>query len=104
MRLTPCPCGRYHRSDYMTGWERDANGLPIGYYVTVRDAGRAGFLLGPYRRHREALADVDRGAELARAADPRAAFYAFGTARAPERRAVFGRPADGAVAELEALE
>lgn len=71
-------------------WERDARGMPLGYYVTVRDAGKTGFLLGPYRTHGESLEQVDRGRELALAADPFACFYAFGTARAPERRTVFG--------------
>lgn len=71
-------------------WERDERGMPIGYYVTVRDGARSGFLLGPYRTHGEALGQVDRGRELAERGDPFAHFYAFGTARAPERRTVFG--------------
>lgn len=52
------------------------------FYVTVRDAGRTGYLLGPYEDLREALANVERGAALARSADPWAAFYTYGTARA----------------------
>jgi hypothetical protein len=71
-------------------WERDENGLPLGYYVTVVNGRRVGWLLGPYRTHGEAEGEVDRGRGLAEAADPYAHFYAFGTARAPERGTVFG--------------
>lgn len=71
-------------------WERDENGLPLGYYVTVVNGQRVGWLLGPYRTHGEAEGEVDRGRELAMEADPFAHFYAFGTARAPERGTVFG--------------
>ncbi len=53
------------------------------YYVTVRDDGRTGFLLGPYDTHTEALANVGEGKRLANAATPWAAFYAFGTASLP---------------------
>ncbi len=49
------------------------------YYVTVRDAGKHGFLLGPYDTHEEALENVDRGRTLAEKANDRAAFYSFGT-------------------------
>lgn len=55
-----------------------------GFYVTVRerpDGGRHGFLLGPYGDHDAALAKVDLGRSLAVAADPRAHFYAYGTAK-----------------------
>lgn len=72
-------------------WERDARGMPLGYYVTVRDAGKTGFLLGPYRTRGEALESVDAGRELALKADAFAHFYAFGTAKAAERATVFGR-------------
>jgi len=66
------------------------------FYVTTVDAGRVGFLLGPYATHADALANVERGNRLAHEADPRAWFYAFGTARwtQPGRRrpsTVFGR-------------
>lgn len=65
------------------------------YYVTVRDGSRTGWLLGPYETHAEALANVQRGNDLANRADPRAHWYAFGTARirdaaTPLPRAVFG--------------
>jgi hypothetical protein len=63
------------------------------FYVTAKDAGRTGFLLGPYEDARDALANVDRGRDLACGVDDRAVFYAFGTARAPigtEIRTVFG--------------
>lgn len=53
------------------------------YYVTVRDAGRTGFLLGPYAEHADALANVERGKALAEAANSRAFWYAFGTSSLP---------------------
>jgi hypothetical protein len=52
-----------------------------GYYVTVVNGMFTGFLLGPYDTHVEALAQVGRGNDLACKADPRAHWYAFGTAR-----------------------
>ncbi len=66
------------------------------YYVTVVDGPRTGWLLGPYDTHVEALAQVDRGNDLACKADPRAHWYAFGTARItdptlPLPRSVFGK-------------
>lgn len=65
------------------------------FYVTVRDAGRTGFLLGPYADIRDALAEVPRGRELAiENADCRAVFYAYGTSRLPIGTAiktVFGK-------------
>jgi len=65
------------------------------FYVTVRDAGRTGFLLGPYDTHPDALQEVDRGRRLAIAANDRAWFYAYGTAsvtRAAIIQTVFGAP------------
>jgi hypothetical protein len=50
------------------------------YYATCQDAGRTGWLLGPFETHAEALACVDDARRLAEAADPFAHFYAFGTA------------------------
>jgi hypothetical protein len=64
------------------------------YYVTVRNGDRTGWLLGPYRTHREALANVERGDELACEADRWAWFYAYGTASLPadveQPKTVFG--------------
>jgi hypothetical protein len=57
------------------------HGDPGGFYVTVKDGRRTGWLLGPYATHGEALAHVDDGRRLARAVDDRAAWYAFGTSR-----------------------
>lgn len=65
-----------------------------GYFVTVLDGTRVGWLLGPYDTHEDALANVERGNALASAADARAHWYAFGTARVKGGRlpsAVFGR-------------
>jgi hypothetical protein len=64
------------------------------FFVTVRDAGRTAFLLGPYATHEDALTEVERGRELAQNANTWAWFYAFGTASAPAglvSRTVFGR-------------
>jgi hypothetical protein len=64
------------------------------YFVTVRDGNRSGFLLGPYTTHQEALDLVDRGRDLACAANDRAWFYSYGTAGAPVgliKETVFGK-------------
>lgn len=64
------------------------------FFVTVVDGGRHGFLLGPYEKHSDALAQVDRGRTLAQGADPRGVFYGYGTASAPVgdvRKTVFGK-------------
>lgn len=63
------------------------------YFVSVRDAGRTGYLLGPYRDHQAALANVERARNLAGAADPWSHFYSFGTCKAPAgaiKKTVFG--------------
>jgi hypothetical protein len=62
------------------------------FYVTVINADRVGYLLGPYDTHEEALERVAEGRRRAEAADRWAHFYAFGTARS-ERviKTVFGR-------------
>lgn len=63
------------------------------YYVTVRDAGRTGWLLGPYDTHALALENVERGRRLAEQANAYAHFYAFGTASVDgerQPRTVFG--------------
>lgn len=74
---------------------RDAEILTGGFYVTVKDGRRTGFLLGPYDEWTDALGNVDRGRKLAQGANSRAAFYAYGTARlAPcfeQPATVFGR-------------
>lgn len=53
------------------------------YYVTVRDGGRTGFLLGPYPTHDGALARVEAARRHANRVNPWAAFYAFGTSSLP---------------------
>lgn len=52
-----------------------------GFYVTVRDYGRSGKLLGPYGTHTEALAMVETGRALAKEADSDAHWYSYGTAK-----------------------
>jgi len=49
------------------------------YFVSVIDGARHGYLLGPYDTHEEAKANVDRGRELAMAADLWAHFHVYGT-------------------------
>jgi hypothetical protein len=60
---------------------------PGNYYVTVtRDDGQYRLLLGPFHFHRQALDMVDpvsRYVANRYAADPRAPWYAYGTARLP---------------------
>lgn len=51
------------------------------YWVSVQDAGRSAFVAGPYDTHGEAEADVDLVRRLGEERDPRAVFYAWGTAR-----------------------
>lgn len=63
------------------------------FYVTIRDGGRVGLLLGSYASHMTTLGQVERGRRLAMAMRPeQAAFASFGTASHPATVAtVFGR-------------
>lgn len=54
------------------------------FYVSVIDGARHGFLAGPFQTHDEALAKVDAARAAANEVDPRAWFYAYGTAKAPD--------------------
>lgn len=54
------------------------------FYVSVIDGARYAFLAGPFATHEEALAKVDAARKRADEVDPRAWFYAYGTAQAPE--------------------
>lgn len=68
--------------------ERIDEQLPLApqdhvFYVTVRDAGRTGFLLGPFADHTEAIANIERGKGLAEQHDVWAHFYSYGTASVP---------------------
>ena len=57
---------------------------PGEYYVTVVDGPRRTLLLGPYTNwHQGALDRVEDVRREAEKLDPRAVFYAFGTARLP---------------------
>ena len=49
------------------------------FYVTVVDAGRVGFLAGPFLTHQAALDRVDEVRRLAGEVDYRAHWYGFGT-------------------------
>lgn len=49
------------------------------FYVTCADAGRIGYLAGPYPTHGEALAVLPAVKHAAGKADPWSDFYAFGT-------------------------
>lgn len=54
------------------------------YYVSVIDGKRTALLLGPFENdHAGALAMVDAVRRKGEELDPRAHFYAFGTARLP---------------------
>jgi len=55
--------------------------IEVGYYVTIRDAGRVGFLMGPYATHAEALSRVEEASERTECVDPWAHFAEFGTTR-----------------------
>lgn len=58
---------------------------PGAYYVTVTDGPRCGRLLGPFiNDHAGALALVDAARAKAETLDPRAIWYAYGTARFPD--------------------
>lgn len=58
----------------------DPSNLPAAFYVSVISGRRRALLAGPYPTHDVALSMVDPVAAKARDVDPRAAFYAFGTA------------------------
>jgi hypothetical protein len=61
----------------------------VGFYVTVRNGSRKGFLLGPYETHGEALANVDRSRRHVEDHHAYAWGWGFGTAKAtakPGRR------------------
>jgi len=55
----------------------------VGFYVSVIDGKRKGFLLGPYTTHADALANVERGKQMALDSDNagRSWFYAYGTCK-----------------------
>ena len=72
-----------HTGERSPYWAEQAGRV---FYVTVIDGPRKGILLGPYDTHREALDNVSHGRNLAESADPRVAFYAFGTCSAPRAR------------------
>ena len=65
--------------------EQQPDTAPGNYYVTAVDARRTALLAGPFRDdHAAALAHVKRATDLAvNSTDPRAWFYAYGTARLP---------------------
>lgn len=62
---------------------------PGNYYVSVKDAGRMGLLLGPFRRHAQAIGKVPMAKCLAEQADPFSVFYSFGTVKMSE---AYARP------------
>jgi len=70
------PCGHHGCVE-----QRRSSGEGEGFYVTVRDRAKSGFLLGPYATHGEALANVDRARREAVRLDPWGAFYSYGTAK-----------------------
>lgn len=53
----------------------------IGYYASVKDGPRTGFLLGPFDTHTQALDCVPIAKATAEANNSRAVFYAYGTCK-----------------------
>lgn len=49
------------------------------FFVSCRNDDRTGLVLGPYDMYEEALANVERGRDMAEKDDAWAHFYAFGT-------------------------
>ena len=69
------------------------------FFVSAKKDDRYVLLLGPYKTHAAALANVDRGRQLAESVDVRACWYAYGTCSAmladvPDLKVVFAK--DGA--------
>lgn len=64
---------------------------PGDYFVSVVDGRRRALLAGPYPTHADALGAVPEVREIAKRLDPRAFYYAFGTARLPEGSGKVGR-------------
>ena len=82
--ILPCGCDKPHHI------------LDVFFVSCVEDSGqrRNALLLGPYDTHEEAIANVDRGRNLAETSDPKAYWYSFGTCsiRGPtEQKGVFGK-------------
>jgi hypothetical protein len=69
----------------------------VGFYVSVIDGPRKGFLLGPYSSHEEALKNVERGKQMSLDSDnaTRSWFYGYGTCKIETQKelpkSVFGR-------------
>lgn len=61
--------------------EREADPRPGFYYVSAQDGPRSVLVRGPYTSHVEALRAVDATRTEAERVDPRAIWYAWGTAR-----------------------
>ena len=61
--------------------EQKPDGSKGNYYVSVTDAGKVGLLLGPFKRHMDALARVFAVKGKAIDLNAKAAFYAFGTVK-----------------------
>jgi len=64
--------------------EQTPDPRPGNYYVSVVDGQRSALLAGPWPTHAAALGAVDVVRNLACELDPRAHWYAFGTARLPD--------------------
>lgn len=73
------PCGH----DYCVRQRATVDARTEGFYVTVRDGAKTGFLLGPYTTHAEAETNVGRARDEVMRQDPfGCSFWGFGTARA----------------------
>lgn len=56
---------------------------PRDYFVTMQRGSRTAWLVGPFKTHTEALANVERARVEAQRIDPWTDFDAFGTASLP---------------------
>ncbi|MER7488694.1 hypothetical protein ABTY20_22875 [Streptomyces sp. NPDC126497] len=73
------PCGH----SYCVGQQATVDARTEGFYVTVRDRAKVGFLLGPYATHDEARGEVGRARDEVLSRDPfGASFWSFGTVKA----------------------
>lgn len=67
----------------VTGYLPDLT--PGNYYVSVKDDGKAGLVVGPFDNHKDALLKVSETRRLAGEHNPRAVWWSFGTCRAATR-------------------
>lgn len=67
--LKTCSCGELHSRNQ------------DGFYVSVVDGPKIGLLLGPFKKHSDALNQIETVREKAYILNPMSWFYSFGTVR-----------------------